>query len=66
MVDALLRIAGEGRSMTVEALRIEIEGLTPRARLSGTEMYARVVDTLGAGMASGGALNALEAAEGAR
>ena len=66
IVDALLRIAGEGRSVTVESLRIEIEGLVPRGRMSGTEMYARVVESIGSEMASGGAMTALEAAEGAR
>ena len=66
IVDALLRIAAEGRSVTVEALRIEIEGRTPRAKMSGTEMYARVSDTLSLDMTTGGAMTALQAAEGVR
>lgn len=66
IVDALLRIADEGRSVTVESLRIEIEGRTPRTKMSGAEMYARASDTLATGTTIGGAMTALDAAEGVR
>jgi hypothetical protein len=57
---ALTRLATEGRSVTVETLRVELEGMPPsRAhRPSGTEMYLGVASTLSQ---APDALQALEA-----
>jgi hypothetical protein len=53
ITDALARIAADGRSLTVETLRIELEGLAPfRSKPSGARMYADLLD--GEQMAIGG------------
>lgn len=45
ITDALTRLAGEGRSLTVETLRIELEGMPPsRGKSSGARMYADLLD----------------------
>lgn len=51
--DALIRLATEGRSVTVETLRIELEGLNPVGasirpkRESGTSTFLRLAEQLG-------------------
>lgn len=44
IIDALMRLADEGRSVTVETLRVELEGRGHRA--SGSELYARAARRL--------------------
>ena len=43
IIAALLRLADQRRSVTVESMRIELEG----GKMSGSEMYARAASTLG-------------------
>jgi Helix-turn-helix domain len=59
ITDALVRLAAEGRSVTVDTLRIELEGLPPTralpVRQSGTSMYVDVATDLASGRALGSA-----------
>lgn len=51
ITDALVRLAAEGRSVTVETLRIELEGMpAERQRASGTRMYVQAARDLDASM----------------
>lgn len=62
IVDALLRLADDGRSVTVETLRVELEGRGHRA--SGSELYARAARRL-AQEPDAAILRAVEASGGA-
>lgn len=47
--DALLRLAREGRSVTVDTLRTELRGFTPRRNSSNTENHLALIARLEAG-----------------